>query len=171
MSFTYLYIDNNIYSYANSFELDNKNIETLKCSNDEINLYTNYLYSKNIEEKELNKKEILYHKLNNFGCALKDYETYLQNIEKKEKILEEDLSKIIKYIDSLFEKYKKIITHINIKNNFKNNLKNNFKNNETGFCICTTWVIFQIFCFICGIQKIFEFIFMPPFNSLITDTD
>ena len=49
---------------------------------------------------------------------------------------------------------------ININNNFKNN---NFKNyNNTYICPC--WVMFQIFCFISGIQKIFEFIFMPPFN-------
>ena len=159
MSITYIYIDNNIYGYADSFNLKNKNIEKLKCPpNNEIKLYNNYFNSENIEEKELYKKQLLYNKLNNFGCALKDYEKYLQIIEKKEKILDADLLKITEEIDLLFHKYKQKILKININNNFKNN---------NDIYIYSCWIMFQIFCFICGIQKIFEFIFMPPFNKKI----
>jgi len=161
MSIAYIYIDNNIYGYADSFNSKNKNIEKLKCPpNNEIKLDNYYFNSENIEEKELYKKKLLYNKLNNFGCALKDYEKYLQNIEKKEKILNEDLLNITEEIDLLFHKYKQKMLKININNNFKNN---NFKNNNNTY-ICSCWVMFQIFCFISGIQKIFEFIFMPPFN-------
>ena len=159
--FAYIYIDSNIYGYADSFNSKNKNIETLKCPpNNEIKLYNNYFYSENIEEKELYKKELLYNKLNYFGCALKDYEKYLQKIEKKEIILNEDLLIITQKIDLLFHKYKQKILKININNNLKNNNNNN---NNTYIYSC--WIMFQIFCFICGVQKILEFIFMPPFNN------
>ena len=161
MSIAYIYIDNNIYVYADSFNSKNKNIEKLKCPpNNEIKLYNSfflysYFNSENIEEKELYKKKLLYNKLNNFGCTLKDYEKYLQIIEKKEKILNEDLLNLTQEIDLLFYKYKQKILKININNNLNNN----------SIFICLCWIIFQIFCFICGIQKIFEFIFMPPFNN------
>ena len=57
MSIAYIYIDNNIYGYADSFNSKNKNIEKLKCPpNNEIKLDNNYFNSENIEEKELYKK-------------------------------------------------------------------------------------------------------------------
>ena len=108
MSLVYMYIDKNVYIYANSYNIENTSTKILKCQkNNNIKEYHNYFNYENIQEKELHKKQTLYDKLNNFGCVLKEYEKYLQRIEKKEKILNKDLIILTEEIDSLFHKYKK----------------------------------------------------------------
>ena len=138
-----------IYSDDNNDNVDNiDNIDNIEKV-DKVNNIDN------LENINLYRKEKLYLKLNRFGCALKEYENYLQKVEKKNHNIDKKLSEINIDINLLFLKYRAIISDLKIK-------KNANKYIEKNITICLLWFIFYGFCIICGIQKIFEFIFMPP---------